>query len=159
MIPWRWLTCAGIVLVATLLPFASTRLAGPPGERCARDGVALGRLLQVRIEAAAGTEHRFCSVRCAEDWLRRSGETATAIRVIDEASGREIDADRAHWVRSQILTSRESNESLHAFARAADARAHAEAYRGQVLSEEERPLRRRPRAATTSSNGYPAFAR
>jgi hypothetical protein len=87
-----------------------------------------------------GRSLAFCCVGCAESWLGRSGASPRAIYVTDEATGREIDAARAFYVRSLVVTTATKGDRVHAFERRADAEAHAAAYRGRLLTGPERPF-------------------
>lgn len=130
---------AGLLLLGALPVVRHWAWRPPPG-RCALDGVAIEPLYRVRVQDARGRDHEFCCVRCAELWLGRGREPPRAVFVTDEASGREVDAAAAHFVRSGVVTTPTTGNRVHAFATSADAARHAEVARGRVLRESERPF-------------------
>ena len=62
------------------------------------------------------------------------------IFVVDEASGREIDADDAWFVRSLVVAVPATADRVHVFASEAAARRHAEEFQGTLLVRDERPF-------------------
>jgi hypothetical protein len=94
----------------------------------------------VRVEEEDGRQRVFCSVRCAQLWLARGQPPPRAVFVTDEASGREVEAHRAFFVRSAVVTPPTTRNRTHAFAERADAARHAAAFRGAVLTTDERPF-------------------
>jgi hypothetical protein len=134
--PWarRFIGLAGLILLAATAVVGS-RLRHPPAGRCALDGVAVEPRYRVRVGG-----HEFCCVRCAELWLGRREAGGQPVRVTDEATGREIDAASAYFVRSMVVTAPATGCRVHAFADRADAERHAESAHGQLLSGSDRPF-------------------
>lgn len=134
----RWLLFG--LAIATGLPLAAhwARRGAPVG--CALDGVPIEALYRVRVIDADGHAHAFCSPRCTRLWLARQARPARALRVTDEATGTEIDADTAYYVRSAGVDVRIGGGRVHVFARRADAERHAAIFAGTVLEGDERPL-------------------
>jgi hypothetical protein len=60
--------------------------------------------------------------------------------VTDEASGEEIEAKSATYVRSLVVTTPTTGNKVHAFGNPADAEGHAARWQGRVLSAAEQPL-------------------
>jgi hypothetical protein len=142
-------TARKLLLVAGLgvvvgLPLAGKWLRQGDPPRCERDGLPIVPLYRVRVVDRAGQPHLFCCVQCARVWLERRGEAPGAVRVTDEADGREIDPRAAHFVRSPVATSPITGNHVHVFRSPADAAEHARAFGGWVLGEEERPFRDGP---------------
>ena len=108
--------------------------------RCELDGVQVQAGYRVRVIDAAGAEHRFCGVRCAELWLARSGTEARRIRVTDCASGREIDAREAWYLRTYAGWRDGAPDLIRVFASPKDAQRHAEAHGGEILPDNQRPF-------------------
>jgi len=134
-----WTYVAGLAIAAAL-PIAAGALRGDRGERCDLDGVTIEPTWRVRFVDDGGRERRFCCVDCARRWIDRSHDVPDRIAVTDEATGAEIDAEDAWFVRSSVVSFATSGSHLHVFAREADARRHAEAFRGAVLAGKERPF-------------------
>jgi len=134
--------CAAVAGVALLLalPFVGKWARRDTEARCDLDGAALVTNYRVRVEDAAGKSHDFCCIRCAELWLERQTGPARAVRVRDERSGAEIEADAAHYVRSLVITTPTTGNRIHAFRDSADAQRHAETCRGTILLAGERPF-------------------
>jgi hypothetical protein len=136
----RWRTALVALLAVAALPVLGHWLRRPPGERCALDGVGVEPLFRVRVLDGRGRWAQFCCVRCAEVWLRRQGERPAGVHVTDEASGEEVDAAAAWFVRSRVVTNPVTGNRVHAFRDPDDARRHAEACGGVLLSGAERPF-------------------
>ena len=128
------------VLLAVALPLASHWARRPPADRCALDGAAIDPAYRVRVVDGAGRAHCFCCTRCAELWLERHRDAPQAVYVTDEASGEELRAERAYFVRSRVVTQPATLNRIHAFRDRADAERHADRFRGAVLADSERPF-------------------
>jgi hypothetical protein len=131
------------IVAVTLLVILGLPLAGKwarrgAAARCELDGVAITPSYRVRALDASGEEHKFCCIRCAALWLRQ--RPARAVFVTDEATGREINATSAWFVRSQVVTAPQADNYLHAFAHRDDAVKHARTARGTVLAASENPF-------------------
>jgi hypothetical protein len=121
------------------LPLVADRVRAR-SERCALDGVAVAVPFRARIVAADRTTRSFCGVRCAHLWLARSGLAARTILVTDCVSGREIDARDAWFVRSASVWGGGAPDFIRVFAERSAAERHAQAYRGKILSDADRPF-------------------
>ena len=130
---------AALVLLA-LVPLAARWLRRESPGRCALDGAAVVPLYRVRICDSVGEYRSFCCVRCAELWLARQSAPPQTIRVTDEASGQEIDAKAAVFVRSLVVTTPTTGNRIHAFASRAAAEQHADVASGRVLGGSKRPF-------------------
>jgi hypothetical protein len=139
----KWsVALAGLVLLLAL-PLVGRWLRRTPEIRCALDAGKLVPSYRVRVEDAAGASCDFCCIRCAELWLERQAQPARAIWVTDESSGAELDAAKAHYVRSLVITTPTTGNRIHAFRDLADAERHAEKCRGTILADGERPFAKR----------------
>lgn len=123
----------GLAVVGSL---SRRRAAG----RCALDGAEIDPLYRVRIEDEHGGSHPFCCIRCAELWLAAHRGKPRNVYVTDETSGQEIEASRASYVRSSVVTRAATGNRVHAFRDAADAERHAASARGRVLTGADRPF-------------------
>jgi hypothetical protein len=140
MIPKAWWFggLIGLVIVA-ILPCAGHLMRGGDNERCAWDGLEIEPIYQVRIVEESGFTGRFCCLRCAEAWQARRGQPLNVF-VTDEASGMELDAAQAVYVRSTVITNAITGNRRHVFRRIEDATKHAEAAHGHRLLGAERPF-------------------
>jgi hypothetical protein len=118
---------------------------------CSLDGQPVNALVCVHVVDEGGRSHEFCCIRCAELWLEQQPEAAKKVLVIDEATGQELDAGTAYFVRSQVVTNAATGNRLHAFARQDDAQRHANAYGGTMLPPAERPFTFRSEPAATTA--------
>ena len=135
------LVVAGLAAAAAL-PLAAKAMRGASGERCALNGVLLDPHYAVRVaDSGGGASRRFCCVGCAAAWLAREPRTSRTVSVVDEESGREIDARTAWFVRSRVVAVAATESRIHTFATEAAARRHAEDFSGTVLSGDDLPLR------------------
>ena len=135
---WQVFLILQAVIVGLALGGVSLRRSGPG--RCALDGLAIEPLYRVRVDERDGESRVFCCIRCAELWLAQA-EPPRAVFVTDEASGEEIPARQAWFVRSSVVTQPATMNRIHAFKNRADAERHAATARGRLLKEEDRPLR------------------
>jgi hypothetical protein len=134
-----------LLFLAGLLVVVGLPLAGWWGRRgaaprCELDGLTIEPLYRVRVVDRAGASHRFCCVRCAARWLGRQGDRPRAVYVTDEASGAEVDAGSAFFVRSAVVTNAVTRNRVHAFRDRAAAEEHARAYGGETLTGVQRPF-------------------
>ena len=136
-------TAAFVLGLAALaaLPAAGHALRGAGRERCALDGVAIAAGRRVRVVDAAGGAHSFCCVDCAATWTASSAARPREIFATDEASGVEVRAQDAWFVRSSVVACPETGCTIHVFADLSRAESNAESFRGVVLTGDERPFR------------------
>ena len=135
---WLLGACAAVVVG---LPLAGRWLRPRSVGRCALDGLKVEPLYQVRVVEAAGESRLFCCVRCADRWLATVDARPAAVYVTDEATGDEIDAAMAWFVKSAVVTNPVTRNRVHAFRDRADAEAHARDFHGDVLEKGDRRLR------------------
>jgi hypothetical protein len=135
-----WLTALAGLVIAALLPFVGHLIRGDAQHRCAWDGQEIELIYRVRIVEDAENTYEFCCLQCAELWLERRGHKPLRILVTDEASGQEIEAFKAYYVRSTVATNAVTGNRRHVFRTAEDALKHAEAAHGRRLLEDERPF-------------------
>jgi ribosomal protein L24E len=127
---------AGMAVVPVAAHWA--RRGGPA--RCEFDGAVIEPAYRVRVVDADGRDRLFCSVTCAERWLRRSPKTPRAVFVTDDPTGTVIDAREAVFVRSLVVTGQTSGTRIHAFRTRADAEKHAAFAVGRILDRDDRPF-------------------
>lgn len=136
----RRLWLLGGLLFVVGLPLLGRWARNSSAPTCALDGVPIDPLYQVTIVDAQGQPHVFCCLRCAGLWSKRAAEPPRAVTVTDEASGQEVPAENACYVRSSVVTTPVTGNRIHTFRRQADAQEHAQAFAGVVLPEDEKPF-------------------
>lgn len=131
------------VLIAALATHG--RWCSPPREqRCSMDGNRMEPLYQVELASDGRVHARFCSLSCARDWPAVPPGSWWQVR--DEVTGEALDAARAHFVASRIVTVPARAERVHAFAHWADAQAHAERHGGHAVPNPLASTRLDPRS-------------
>jgi hypothetical protein len=133
-------TLVGLVAVAGLA-LLGRWARGRPGDGCDLDGSKIDPVYRVDVVDGRGDAHQFCCLTCARMWLDRQSAPPRAITVTDEASGEQLPAGAACYVRSSVVTRPTTGNRIHVFRNRADAEKHAEAFGGYVLSEAEGPFR------------------
>lgn len=128
-----------VVVVSLAVAGVELRRSGPG--RCSLDGAPIEPLYRVRLVDQDGRDHRFCCVRCAQIWMASSAEPA-AVFVTDEASGVEIPASVAWYVRSSVITQQSTRNRIHCFKDRGDAERHSGSARGRLLDGGDRPFSR-----------------
>ncbi len=134
----RVLVFVGALILIGALPFVGHALRTPPGPRCAGDGVTLVDAPVVTFVDTDGSETFFCCVGCARLWPR--AHPPQRVLVTDGTAGRRLNAREAWFVRSQVVAQPATGDRIHAFASKDAATGHAAAYRGLVLSGEQKPF-------------------
>jgi hypothetical protein len=135
-----WIVGLAVFLLLAALAVVGHWARRDPVGGCALDGGHIEPRYRVRVLGAEGRDHEFCCIRCAELWLSRQRRRPRAVLVTDEASGREVEAASAYFVRSEVVSTPTTGNRVHAFAEACDAERHAAAARGRVLAGPERPF-------------------
>ena len=130
----------GGILAAAALPLLGRAIRSGGEPRCPFNGVGIDPARAVRITGSDGRERTLCCVDCARRWLAREGGTPRGILVVDETKGGQVPAGKAWFVESRVLAFPVCGCRIHAFAREADARRHAEDFGGIVLEGDHRPL-------------------
>jgi hypothetical protein len=127
---------AGLAVLAALPLLVPRR---PRSDPCScSDPATSGHLVEVAVSGAG--VRRFEGVECAARWLETSGARPKRIFVTDEVGRVRLDATDAWFVESPVVAVAATDDHVHVFARREDAERHADAYRGRVLVEGERPF-------------------
>ena len=130
---------AGLLFVGAL-PLLADVVSPPRGDRCSSDGLTVDARHAIRIVGADGKTRHFCCLACAERWVDGQGAHPRAVFVTDEASGAEIPAAAAWYVRSRVVSNPYTGDRIHVFARREDAEKHAAAFQGRLLDGPQRPF-------------------
>jgi hypothetical protein len=135
-----WITALSGVVLAVLVPLLAHWARRHSLAGCALDGLAIDPFYRVEILDHKGREHVFCCLRCATLWLDRQSDPPRVITVTDEVSGERIDAAKAWYVRSPVVTTLATGNNIHVFRNRAEAEKNALEHLGTVLSETENPF-------------------
>ena len=136
----RWHIVLAVLIVAVALAVAGSWSRRRAPGRCALDGAPIEPLYRVRVVDGHGHSHDFCCVRCAELWLEGQMARPREVHVTDESGGGEVEANRAYFVRSSVVTTATTGNRIHAFKDREDAERHAAAAGGRLLTGTDRPF-------------------
>lgn len=135
-----WIVLLMVLGLAALAAVTGHWLRRSDVPACALDGIKIDPAYRVRIVEKQQPAYEFCCPRCAELWLRRQQAMPRELYVTDEASGQELPAAAATFVRSLAVTMRANQNRVHAFRNKADAAEHARIFHGDLLDGPERPF-------------------
>ena len=136
----RWSVVLSVLLVVVALAFVGSHARRSAAGHCALDGARIEPLYRVRVLDDQDRDQDFCCIRCATLWLAGRRVSPRAIYVTDEASGQEVDARQAYFVRSTVVTTATTGNRIHAFRTVADAERHVAAAHGRPLLGADRPF-------------------
>ncbi len=100
--------------------------------RCSLDGGRIEPIYRVDLVVDGSVRESFCGVRCATEWPRVPAGAAWHVR--DEVSGRTIDAGKASFVESSVVTVAARQDRTHVFEHWPEASEHAAEYGGNLLA-------------------------
>jgi peroxiredoxin len=110
------------------------------GENCKVDGTGIIPITRVVLIDATGEETLFCSLCCAKVWLdshvglvQQLIDGKSSLTVVDEISGKEIDASLAYWVQSKEYSRQENRCQSHVFSDKQAASKYLRQHQGQEL--------------------------
>ena len=107
------------------------RLAGARADRCSLDGSRITPIYRIDLMLGEKVERSFCCVRCARDWPQAVRDGYWRVR--DEVSGQPLDAGRAYFVESGVVTVPSRQDRVHVFKEWAAAMDHATMYGGERI--------------------------
>ncbi len=118
----------GILLLALV---SRARLDENSSGRCRLDGNRLVPVYEVDLMRDGQVLKRFCCVRCAREWPEvHEGEYW---QVRDEVSGEVLDATRAIFVESTVVTIPSRQDRTHVFRHRRHAMDHVHEYDGRPI--------------------------
>ncbi len=135
-----WLAGMITVLLAAIVPLIGRSLRDNNRDCCHWDGMTIDPAFRVRIVTTSNRSYSFCCVLCAGAWADRTSDRLSTVHVTDEASGIEVTAADAYFVRSTVPTNEVTGNRWHTFRSIADARKHADATRSRVVPVSGSPL-------------------
>lgn len=107
-------------------------------ERCDYDGVKIEPIYAVYFILKDGTEKKFCSMVCASLSYPELKEKVKEVIVVDEISGKKIEASQALFVESTVVTIPHNRNRIHVFGNREDAMKHLNSFKGKWV---ENPFR------------------
>lgn len=127
--------CIGI-LVVVVIAFAGVSyqkfLKSP---RCAYDGSPVPPIYEVDVVLKGNSSHKFCSIFCATQWVRKNPQVVDHVIVTDEIRGNKIDSYMAYFVESELVTNETNDNRIHVFQQRQDALTHAEKFHGAMADD------------------------
>lgn len=106
--------------------------------RCDYDGVKIEPLYAVYFTLKDGTEKKFCSIACASLSFPELKGRIKEVIVVDERSGTKINASKALFVESEVVTVPHVKNRVHVFGKREDANKHLDKFKGKWV---ENPFR------------------
>jgi hypothetical protein len=106
---------------------------GSHPDRCSFDGVSIDRVHRVDLMEDGMVRASFCSVACALAWPKLPASRYWQVR--DEMSGEPIDASRACFVLSRVVTVATRGERIHVFRQWTDAMNHCAQFGGARIAD------------------------
>jgi hypothetical protein len=127
-----------ITLIVLLLGTSSLliyRYAGRTTEhRCAYDGLEIDPRYEVRFALENGNFVRLSSINTAIQAFDQYENDVREILVTDEDSGRQIEAEKAYFVESRLISIPHARNRIHAFASIEAARSHRDEFSGHLIT-------------------------
>jgi len=114
---------------------AQVRGGGP--DRCSFDGAVIEPIRRVDLMEDSTPAASFCSLACARAWpaLPPSASHQAWWRVRDEVTGLAIEARRATFVTSRVVTVPARGERIHVFADPTAAMSHCVQFGGARIAD------------------------
>jgi len=122
-----------IFVIIGLIAATGAILKKHTGIRCDFDGTRIQPIYEVKFIFEDNTTEQFCSVVCALLHLKNETKKLKYITVVDEVSGKKIDASLAFFVESDVLTIPHVKNNIHVFAQKEDAQRHATQFNGKFI--------------------------
>jgi hypothetical protein len=129
-------TRATLFWFATLMIFAVVSRAQVRGgcpDRCSYDGAVIEPIHRVDLMEETRVSASFCSLACALAWPSHPPRTWWRLR--DEITGRPIDAQRATFVASRVVTVPARSERIHVFEDPTAAMSHCVQFGGARIAD------------------------
>ena len=122
---------AWFIFIGVLAVGSRWQLQRGQSDRCSLDGNRISNVYRVDLMLRGQVAQKFCCIKCAVEWPDVPG--GAAWQVHDEVTGRPIDATRARFVKSDVITVASRQGRTHAFANWTDAVAHIKDYNGKAV--------------------------
>jgi hypothetical protein len=109
------------------------QVRGARPDRCSLDGTAIEPIHRVDLMQGGDPVASFCSLACALAWPAVPAGSWWQLR--DEVSGRPIDASRAWFVESRVVTVATRRERIHVFLEPTEAMNHCVQFGGARIAD------------------------
>ena len=126
----RWITLFILFVIISLALGCKGERESMEG-RCDYDGVKIEPIYAVYFTLRDGTEKKFCSIVCASVSFSKLKKEVKEVMVVDEASGKRINASQAFFVESDIVTVPHVKNRIHVFAKEEVALRHLQEFKGK----------------------------
>lgn len=101
--------------------------------KCAYDGVEIDPLYEVRFIMKDGKALRFCCIVNAIMAFPQSKAGIDSVLVTDEVTGQKLNAEKAFFIESSVVTVPHVKNRIHVFASEFDAVRHRDQYSGKHI--------------------------
>jgi hypothetical protein len=102
---------------------------------CAYDGLKIDPLYEVQFIMKNSEVLRFCSIICALQAFAQARERIESILVTDEVTGQKMNAEKAFFIESSVVTVPHVKNRIHVFASEVDAVRHRDQYSGKHIKK------------------------
>ena len=102
--------------------------------QCANDGLRINPLYEVQFSMKDSSVYRFCSIVCALQAFDRLKENIALALVTDEVSGQKVNAEKAFFIESRVVTVPHVKNRIHVFASEPEAVHHRDEYSGKHIN-------------------------
>ena len=128
----RWITLF-IIFVIISLASGCKGERKPIEDRCDYDGVKIEPIYAVYFTLQDGAEKKFCSIACASMSFSALKKQIKEVIMVDEPTGAKINASRAFFVESEVVTVSHVKNRIHVFANREDAENHIQKFKGKWI--------------------------
>lgn len=126
----RWITLF-IIFVIISSALSCKKEPKATEDRCDYDGVKIEPLYAVYFTLQDGKEKKYCSIVCASLSFSELRSQIKEVIVVDERSGKKINASQAFFVESEVVTIPHVKNRVHVFGNREDAMKHLNKFKGK----------------------------
>jgi len=127
------MTGLAILILSIILAAGSVIYQERKALRCDYDGIKIIPVYGIDVMIKDGESMNFCSIHCAREWSLKNRALIKSVMVTDEVTGEMLDADRAYYVESDVVTVRAVQNRIHVFREKTDALSHAGQHNGSII--------------------------
>lgn len=126
----RWITLF-IIFVIISSALSCKKEPKATEDRCDYDGVKIEPLYAVYFTLQDGKEKKYCSIVCASLSFSELRSQIKEVIMVDERSGKKINASQAFFVESEVVTIPHVKNRVHVFGNREDAMKHLNKFKGK----------------------------